>query len=63
MAPEPTSNGATRKPKSDELLPVSRPDERAAAAARMSAYPYRFPKDRREIGACRVDVQPRLSIL
>src|SRR5579871_2889470 len=32
------------------IPPVSRPDERAAAAARRAAYPYRFPRDPRKLG-------------
>ena len=30
--------------------PVSRPEERAAAAERRRAYPYRFPRDNRQLG-------------
>src|SRR5436305_10558429 len=29
---------------------ISRPEERAAAAERARAYPYRFPRDRRQLG-------------
>lgn len=32
------------------IAPVSRPDERAAAAARRQNYPYKFPRDRRKMG-------------
>lgn len=44
------TNGSGRKPRSEELLAVSRPEERAAALARVAQYPYRFPRDRRQIG-------------
>lgn len=33
-----------------EIPVVSRPEERAAAAARARAFPYRFPRDRRQLG-------------
>lgn len=33
-----------------EYPPVSRPEERTAAQQRVAAFPYRFPRDRREIG-------------
>src|SRR5256885_6605406 len=39
----PDSSGAS-------IPTVSRPDERAAAAERARAYPYRFPRDRRQLG-------------
>src|SRR5687767_681478 len=32
------------------LQPVSRPDERSAALERSRAYPYRFPRDSRQLG-------------
>jgi hypothetical protein len=41
---------ASTKPYSELLLAASRPDERAAAGERVAAFPYRFPRDRREIG-------------
>jgi hypothetical protein len=44
----PESNGSGDKRRT--FAPVSRPHERAAAAERRAAYPYRFPRDAREIG-------------
>lgn len=41
------SNG---DPDTQEIPTRSRPDERAAAAERARAYPYRFPRDRRQLG-------------
>ena len=35
---------------SGEIPPVSRPEARQAAAARRSAFPYRFPRDDRQLG-------------
>src|SRR5213079_2210850 len=35
---------------SDSIPVVSRPDERAAANDRARNYPYRFPRDRRQLG-------------
>ncbi|HXG23355.1 MAG TPA: hypothetical protein VNJ09_02275, partial [Chthonomonadales bacterium] len=32
------------------IPPVSRPEERAAAAERRAQFPYKFPRDRRKIG-------------
>jgi hypothetical protein len=43
-----SENGA--EPKRRVFPAVSRPEERAAAAQRRAAYPYRFPRDTREIG-------------
>src|SRR6266478_8724279 len=40
----PNGNGATT------IATISRPEERAAAAERARAYPYRFPRDRRQLG-------------
>jgi hypothetical protein len=45
-----STNGNVNKPRSEQLLAVSRPEERAAAIERMASFPYRFPRDRREIG-------------
>ena len=42
--PTSESNGSSRIPA------ISRADERAAAAERSRAYPYRFPRDRRQLG-------------
>ena len=44
-----SKNGA-KKPRSEQLAAASRPDERAAAKVRVASFPYRFPRDRREIG-------------
>src|SRR5262245_65639591 len=33
-----------------EIPTMSRPDERAAALQRARSYPYRFPRDRRQLG-------------
>ncbi len=40
------NNGVPERP----LPAVSRPEQRAAAAARRAAYPYRFPRDTRKMG-------------
>src|SRR5262245_62164269 len=49
-ATEQPSAKATRvKPQSEQLLAVSRTDERAAALVRKAAVPDHLPKDRREI--------------
>lgn len=40
----PNGNGSTN------IATISRPEERAAAAERARAYPYRFPRDRRQLG-------------
>jgi len=42
--PGPNGNGPKTIPT------ISRPEERAAAAERARAYPYRFPRDRRQLG-------------
>jgi len=44
---ETTSNSA--RP-AKEIPTLSRPEERGAAAERIRAYPYRFPRDRRQLG-------------
>src|SRR2546429_9999590 len=44
QANPPNGNGQTSIPT------ISRPEERAAAAERARAYPYRFPRDRRHLG-------------
>src|SRR2546429_4814396 len=44
QANPPNGNGQTSIPT------ISRPEERAAAAERARAYPYRFPRDRRSLG-------------
>jgi hypothetical protein len=46
------ANGASSTPeKTPQLFPAnSRPAERAAAVERRKAYPYRFPRDTRELG-------------
>ncbi len=46
----PDSDTGAKKPRSEHLAAASRPAERAAAKARVAAFPYRFPRDRREIG-------------
>src|SRR5258706_12111890 len=43
-AKTPETNGSSSIPT------VSRPEERAAAADRARSYPYRFPRDRRQLG-------------
>src|SRR5437773_11836091 len=40
------SNGA----QASEIPTVSRPQERSAAAERARGFPYRFPRDRRQLG-------------
>ena len=45
------TNGNGSKPSfSPAFPPASRPDERAAAAERRKAYPYKFPRDMRRMG-------------
>lgn len=44
---QPKSNGSVQ---SDEIPILSRPEDRSAAAVRARAYPYRFPRDRRQLG-------------
>ncbi|HEY8173348.1 MAG TPA: hypothetical protein VIH21_09675 [Dehalococcoidia bacterium] len=44
------SNSNGSKPRSEQLQAASRTDERAAARGRVAAFPYRFPRDRRQIG-------------
>jgi len=44
---QPDSNGNSRP---NEIPTLSRPEDRTAAAQRARAYPYRFPRDRRQLG-------------
>src|SRR5688572_10454892 len=44
---QPTANGANP---THEIPTLSRAPERAAATERARAYPYRFPRDRRQLG-------------
>ena len=45
-----TANNGTTRHRSGEFPVVSRPEERAAAQARVQAFPYRFPRDHRRMG-------------
>jgi hypothetical protein len=45
--PRPNQN---RNDESSEIPVASRPDERAAAGERRKSYPYRFPRDHRQLG-------------
>jgi len=46
------ANGSSSTPAADTsyIPPVSRPEQRAAAAQRCADYPYKFPRDLRQIG-------------
>jgi hypothetical protein len=46
----PDDAALAKKPRSEELRAHSFPEERAAATGRVAAFPYRFPRDRRQIG-------------
>ncbi len=47
---ESNGGGAPAVSSREEIPPVSRPEARRAAAARRAAYPFRFPRDARQLG-------------